>query len=341
MQALVYKGPHSMDIEQIESPTEPGPGMVLIQVKAVGICGSDIHGYTGESGRRTPGMVMGHEFAGVVHETGPGVENVRSGDRVTVNPLLTCGECVDCRTGNQQTCRTRKTIGVNTGRAGAFSEYVLAPAPNAILLAEDITLAEGLMAEPLAVGMHAARLAAPETGQPMLVLGGGTIGLCAMLSCLQLGATPVFVTELVPHKLQVIAALGGKPLDAGSTDLLALAGQVTGGRGFSKIIDAVAASSTIKQALPALAPRGTLVLVGLASPAVEFGLYDLVTQERVMRGSYAFNTDDFGRAAELINTRQVDVRPLLGEKCSLAEAAEMFERKAAGEIDTVKVVVEV
>lgn len=340
MQALVFRGPREMSAEVVERPPAPADGEVILRVKAVGICGSDVHGYTGTSGRRTPGMVMGHELAGLVAEVGPGVEGLGQGDRVTVNPLLYCGECDHCVEGREQTCRNRRTVGVNMGRAGGFAEYVTVPGRNCVLIDEGVSFAEGFMAEPLAVGLHAARLAAPTPGQPMLVLGGGAIGLCVLLACSQLGAGPVYVTDLLPHKLEMVERLGGRPLAANGTDLAELAREATGGRGFPTIIDAVADSTTIKQAVPALAPGGTLVLVGLARPLAEFALYDLVTQERVMRGSYAFSAAEFREAARWINSRRVDVRPLLEASCTLAEATAMFDRRAAGEIDAVKIVVE-
>ena len=340
MRALVYHGPGEMRAEVVARPPSPGEGEVLLRVKAVGICGSDVHGYTGTSGRRAAGMVMGHELAGVVSELGRGVEGLGQGDRVTVNPLLYCGECDDCVAGREQTCRNRRTIGVNMGRAGGFAEYVTVPARNCMPIDEGVSFAEGFMAEPLAVGLHAARLAAPAPGQPMLVLGGGAIGLCVLLACIELGAGPVYVTDLLPHKLEMVARLGGRPLDASDTGLAELAREATGGRGFHTIIDAVADSTTIKQAVPALAPSGTLVLVGLAKPLAEFALYDLVTQERVMKGSYAFTAAEFRDAASWINSRRVDVRPLLEASCTLDDAASMFELRAAGEIDAVKIVVE-
>src|SRR5262245_19832350 len=114
MQALIYHGPHAMEVAEI-APPEPGPGEVLIAVRAVGICGSDVHGYTGASGRRTAGMVMGHEFAGVVRALGAGVRAPAVGTPVAVNPVLYCGECADCRAGQEQLCRKRRTIGVNMG----------------------------------------------------------------------------------------------------------------------------------------------------------------------------------------------------------------------------------
>jgi L-iditol 2-dehydrogenase len=285
-------------------------------------------------------MVMGHEFAGTVREPGPGVEDLRPGDRVAVNPLLYCGKCYDCRAGNEQICRNRKTIGVNTGLSGAFAEYVVAPARNAIPLGDDITFAEGSMAEPLAVGLRAVAVAEPRRGQPISVLGGGTIGLCTLLACKLLGAEPVFVTDVAQHKLDMVARLGGVPLDPRDTDLALMGRDATEGRGFQTIIDAVAVSATIRQALPALAPAGTLVLVGLATPEVTFGLYDLVPQERVVKSAYAYSAAEYRRAVELINSREVDVRPLLEDSCSLAEARAMFDRMAEGQVEAVKVVVE-
>jgi L-iditol 2-dehydrogenase len=339
MQALIYEGPHEMRVGEIPVP-EPGPGEVRLQVGAVGICGSDVHGYTGASGRRTAGMVMGHEFAGTVAALGPGVTDPAIGSRVAVNPILYCGECVDCRAHQEQLCRHRRTIGVNTGLAGAFAEQVVVPARNAIPLDDAISFAEGSMAEPLAVGLRAVAVAGPAAGQPIAVLGGGTIGLCVLLACQERGATPIFVTDVAPAKLAMIRRLGGVPLDSQATDLLAVAREATGGRGFARIIDAVAVSATLRQALPALAPGGLLTLVGLATPVVEIGLYDLVPQERRIAGAYAYTAGEYRAAVELLNSRAVDVRPLLGERCTLAEAPAMFERLAAGESSAVKVVVE-
>ena len=343
MRALVYYGPHDMREEQIPTP-QPGPGEALVKVAATGICGSDIHGYTGASGRRASGIVMGHELAGIVQTFGPLIEStkrIEMGARVAVNPLLYCGECADCREGKEQLCRNRRTIGVNTGLMGGFAEFVVAPVRNLIPLADDVSFAEGSMAEPLAVGLRATTVAGLQPGSAIAILGGGTIGLCCLILCLRVGADPVFVTDMARHKLDMIALLGGKPLDPRSIDLTALGQDVTAGRGFDKIIDAVAVSGTIRQALPALAPGGTLVLVGLATPLVELGLYDLVPHERSIKSAYAYTAAEYRQAVEMLNTREVDVRPLLEGRCSLAEAPAMFESMSVGENDTVKVIVEV
>ncbi|HUP27237.1 MAG TPA: alcohol dehydrogenase catalytic domain-containing protein [Chloroflexia bacterium] len=338
MRALVYYGPHEMQEKEIDTP-RPGLAEVLVKVRAAGICGSDIHGYTGASGRRASGMVMGHEFAGTVHEVGEGVSELVVGSRVAVNPLIYCGECAGCRSGNEQLCRKRKSIGVNMGLAGGFAEFVVAPARNTIPLADAVSFEEGSMAEPLAVGLRAANVAQPQQGEPLLIIGGGTIGLCTLMVCLLRGASPVFVTDVSEHKREMISRLGGTPLDARNTDLTAL-GKETTGEGFPKIIDAVAVTATLKQALPALQPGSVLTLVGLATPQVEIGLYDLVPQERTIRSAYAYTAGEYRQAVEMLNSREVDVRPLLEGGCALAEAPDMFRRMAAGETEAVKVIVE-
>ena len=203
-----------------------------------------------------------------------------------------------------------------------------------------MSFAAGTLAEPLAVGLRATAVADPGAGQPVLVLGGGTIGLCTLLACRARGADPVFVTDVAPHKLAMIARLGGHPCDSHSADLTTLGQEATDGRGFATIIDAVAGSGTIRQALPALAPGGTLVLVGLATPRVEVGLYDLVPQERVIKSAYAYSAAEYRQAVEWLNTGRVAVAQLVEAHCTLADAPAMFARLAAGQVEAVKVVVE-
>ena len=339
MQALIWRGPHDMALEDVPVPA-PGPGEVLVDVRAIGICGSDVHGYTGASGRRTAGMVMGHEFSGVVQALGPGVTAPAVGTRVAVNPLISCGTCPDCQAGHEHLCRNRRSIGVNMGTRGAFAEAVAVPAQNAVPLADSVSFAEGTLAEPLAVGLRAVAVAAPEAGQPLAILGGGTIGLCSLLAAQSRGAAPIFVTDVAPHKRDMITRLGGQALNSRSADLAAIGREATGGRGFAAIIDAVAITATIRQALPALAPGGVLMLVGLATPTVEVPLYDLVPQERMVKSAYAYTAAEYRHAVDLLNTRRVDARPLIEAQCSLAEAPAMFARLAAGEVEAVKVVVE-
>jgi L-iditol 2-dehydrogenase len=328
-----------MGVEEVESPV-PEPGEALVRVTAAGVCGSDVHGFTGASGRRTPGMVMGHELAGVVEAPPTGAPGTAgSGQRVAVNPLVGCGSCPYCESGQAQICSNRRTLGVNTGLAGGFSEYVAAPAGNLEPLAEGVSPAEGALAEPLAVAVRAVGLSGLGPGEPTLVLGGGAIGLCILLVCRARGVGPVLLAERLPHRLEAARALGAwtPPADV---EPARAALELTGGLGVACAFDAVAAAPTIRQALSATRRGGRVVLVGLAAPSLELPLYELVPQERTIQGSYAYTPEEYREAVRLINEREVDVRPLIERSVALDDATAAFRDLAAGRDQSVRVMVE-
>lgn len=334
MRALVWHGPNELAVEDKELPT-PGEGEALVRVSAAGICGSDVHGYTGASGRRSAGMVMGHEFAGVAEAGADGLE----GRRVAVNPLFGDGTCELCRAGLNNLCEARRSIGVNMGSAGAFAEYVAAPVGNLVPLASEITDAEGALAEPLAVAVRAVNLSRLREGEPTLVLGGGTIGLCVLLVLRSRNIGPVYLTDTLAHRLDVARSLGAEAL-AADGDAVARVRERTGGVGVRASLDAVGIAPTIRQALEATRRGGEVVLIGLAKPGVELALYELVPQERVLRGSYAYTSEEYREAVRLINERVVDVRPLVERTVSLDEAPNAFADLASGRDESVKVVVQ-
>ncbi len=339
MRALVWNGPNDMVVEEIERPS-PGPGDVLVRISKVGICGSDVHGFSGATGRRTPGMVMGHEFAGVVEELGPGAGGeVRAGDRVAANPMATCGECEYCRSGLESICPDRRVLGVNMGKAGAFSEYVTVPVGNVVRLADSTTDEEGAMIEPLAVGLRAVNLSGLRDGEPTFLLGAGTIGLCILLVCRSRGIGPVYVTDLVRHRLELASALGGHVLPVEDHPLVRVQ-EATGG-GVPASLDAVGVSATIRQALEATRRGGRIVIVGLGAPTVDLGLYDLVPQERTIVGSYAYSNAEYREAARLVNERVMDVRPLVERTVSFEDTPRAFLSLSSGEDQSVKVMIEV
>ena len=190
MRALVYRGPHDIAVEDRPDP-EPGPDEVLLRITATGICGSDLHGYTGENGRRHPGQVMGHETVGRIAAVGPGVTGLEPGRLATVNPVVGCGECAQCAAGTEQLCPRRKVIGVDREISSAFAELMLAPARNVVLLPDDLPEEYGALIEPLAVGYHAARNGRVGPDDAVLVIGGGPIGQAAALAVRRLGAERV------------------------------------------------------------------------------------------------------------------------------------------------------
>ncbi len=279
---------------------------------------------------------MGHEVAGTVADDGNGTAE---GQHVAVNPMVSCGKCSYCTQGLGHLCPDRKTLGVNTGSEGAFAEYVAVPEANLVPLAPEISDAEGAMAEPLAVALHAVNLAGLASGEPTLVVGAGTIGLCVLLICRQRGMDPVWITDQVPHRLEVARALGGEPVNVTDTDVTEQVLEATQGLGVKATLDAVGIGPTIKQALQSTRRGGDVVLVGLAKPQVDLALYELVPQERVLRGSYAYSAEEYREAVRLINERAVDVRPLIERTVSLEDAPQAFADLASGRDPSVKVIV--
>lgn len=334
MKALVYKGPEVVAIEEQAEP-RPGPGEVLVAVRATGVCGSDIHGYTGTTGRRLPGVVMGHEVAGVVVAQGPGVEKPRLGSRVAIFPILACHRCDACMRGQSQVCASRRVLGVEA--PGGYAEYVTAPAGNCRPLRRTISFAQGALAEPLAVGLHAATLAGVRRGDAVAVLGAGGIGLCVLLACRLRGASPVYVTDVVAERLAIAEALGGVPVSARDADPIERVLREAGPLG--RVVDAVGIAGTLRQALALTAAGGRIVVVGMGSPLVELHLYDLITQERTVVGSYAYTAREYARAVTLINRRRIDVTLLIGRICTLMDLPDIFPRLLRGEIHVPRVVV--
>lgn len=332
MKALVYREPGLVEIVERDLP-RPGPDEVVVAVRAAGICGSDVHGFTGSTGRRSPGQVMGHEAAGEVVAVGERVDRPRPGSRVALYPLVACRQCPACWRGQPQRCAKRRVVGVDF--PGAFAEYVVVPAANCRPVGQRTSFLHAALAEPLAVGLHAAAVGGVRPGEPTVVLGAGGIGLCTLLACQLRGASPVYVTDLIPERLAVAEALGGVavPASADPVDTLRRRqGPV------ARVIDTVGTSTTLAQALAMAGSGGRVVVVGLAAPDVHVPLYELVTHERHLVGAYAYTAREYDRAVRLIARRRIDVTPLVGRTCGLEDLPEVFIRLARGEITSPRVV---
>src|ERR1700712_5788896 len=218
MRALVLQDWWKLGVEDRPDPVA-APGEILVRPVATGICGSDIHGYTGENGRRSFGQIMGHETVGPVEAVVGGVEATAPGlgAVVTINPVIGCGHCEMCLSGNAQACATKSVIGVTASYTSAFAELVSVPAANVIALPEGTPVEYGALVEPLAVGYHAARRGAIGPGAKVLVIGGGPIGQACILAALRLGADAVAVSELNEHRRGLCAALGAQVIDPTET----------------------------------------------------------------------------------------------------------------------------
>ncbi len=325
-----------MPVREIPAP-EPGPGEVIVAVKATGVCGSDVHGFTGSTGRRIPPMVMGHEFSGVISAVGPGVTGHRVGDRVVVQPIITCGKCVNCLAGMPNICTNRRGLGMMSTN-GSNAEAVAVPQQLLYDLPDEVPWEQGALVEPLSVAMHAANMSPIRLMDTVVILGAGTIGLLTLLACRLKGAGAVIVSDLSPHRLEVARRLGADAaVNPAQEDLAAVVRKYAGEAGAPVVIEAVGITATARQSLELVRPGGHVTWIGNAAPTIEIGMQQVVTREITVRGVYAFNVE-FGRAIEALRSRRVDVTPIIEQIAPLEAGPQIFHDLAKGALDAVKVV---
>ncbi len=297
MKAIVWNGPEEMAVEEVSEPSVES-GMVIVRPEAVGICGSEIEGYLGRMGNRTPPLVMGHEFAGTVTEVGEGVDEALVGRVVAVNPLSSDGTCPLCRAGQTNLCPNRTLVGIHS--SGGFAEYTLAPASNVYPLPDGVEARSGALAEPLANGVHAARLGL--AGNPVehtVVVGAGTIGLMCLQAAVLDGIPDVSVVEPHEARREQALRLGASSAYATAEEAREALEEPTEGVGADLVLDAVGAEVTRKAAVEVLLrPGGRVVFVGLHDDDTTLGFHDVVRGQIDLQGSYAFTADDYEQALE-------------------------------------------
>jgi threonine dehydrogenase-like Zn-dependent dehydrogenase len=338
MQALVLKADWDIRVEEREDP-RPGPGEVLVEIVATGICGSDIHGYTGENGRRHPGQVMGHETVGRVHSGGWGTGSTPSpGTLVTVNPVIACGECPACRRGAEQACARRQVIGVAPDIVAAFAQYMVAPARNVVALPDSMPDEYGALVEPLAVGYHAALRGGCGGDDRVLVVGGGPIGQACAIAAQRLGVDRVVVSEPSASRRGVVAALGATPVDPTAVPLEEAVVDVLG-EPATLVLDAVGTSRTLGDALTASALGSRIVLVGMGAPKVELAAYAVSTEERTVVGSFSYSAADFRDTAEWVGRVPDQLTHLVDGRVDLHGAPDAFRELGEGTSAKSKVLV--
>lgn len=335
MPALVYEGAWQMPLRQLETPT-PTPDDVIIAVQAVGICGSDVHGFMGVTGRRKPPIVMGHEFSGTVAAVGANVKNYKVGDRVIAQPLLTCGECENCRAGRPNICLNRGGLGMNMD--GAYAGAVRVPEKMLYRLPDEMTWEQGALVEPLAVALHAVNLTPFNLMDTVVIIGAGTIGLLTLLAAQLKGAGKIIITDTNPHRLDMARELGAHlAVDIRSNDPLEVIRAETDGAGAHAVIEAVGISATAQQSLFMSRPGGHVTWIGNSHPTVEINMQSIVTREVTLRGAYGF-TDEFAHSIEIIRTNRLPVTKLIENTAPLTDGSQIIHDLAKGTLDHVKVI---
>jgi threonine dehydrogenase-like Zn-dependent dehydrogenase len=300
MRALVLRDYYDIAVEERPEPVA-GPGQVVVDVIATGICGSDFHGYSGENGRRHPGQIMGHETVGRIRELGTDVAELRVGQLVTANPVMSCHVCPACESGQEQWCSRRVVLGVAPEIPAAFADRFVVPAANIVPLPEDMPEELGALVEPMAVGYHAVRRSQPVADDRVLVIGGGPIGQACLLAARRLGIQALALSDVSASRRELCAQLGAAVIDpTGGNFADAVAGELGGPA--TLVVDAVGISQTVADALAASALGGRIVLVGMGSPQLELSAYPLSTAERSLIGAFTYSAAEFIDTAEYVGT---------------------------------------
>src|SRR5467141_1923399 len=339
MKVLLLSQYKHLEIAELPEPT-PGPGEVLVRVAACGICGSDVHGYDGSSGRRIPPIVMGHEAAGRIAAVGSGVKGFAAGDRVTFDSTIYCGACGPCRRGEVNLCDSRQVLGVSCSdyrRAGAFAEYVAVPSRIVYRLPDNLSFAEAAMLEAVAVAVHAVSLAQVSSSSTALVLGAGMIGLLVVQALRVAGCSRVLVADIDSSRLKLAQDVGATAVVTAGADLVAQVFELSGGAGVDVAVEAVGRNETVGAATESVRKGGTVVLVGNISPEVTLPLQKVVTRQIRLQGSCA-SAGEYPQAMELLATGAIQVKSLITAIAPLDEGPQWFERLHAREPNLMKVV---
>jgi len=330
VRALVLEKFGQLALRDREDPPQPAPGEVAIRISFTGICGSDIHGFTGENGRRTPGQVMGHESVGRIYALGDESDpELRVGQVVTFNPLVGCGTCRSCRGGAEQHCPRKVVFGVHAHTVAAFAERVVVPRGNVVPLAGAAAEAHGALVEPLAVALHAARRAGITAGASVLVTGGGPIGQSVVLAARRLGATTVLATDVVPARRALCERLGATALDPSAAPVSDEVEALLGGP-VDIAVDAVGVGGTMADALASTRLGGTVCLVGMGAPELTLPAYAVSTGERRIVGSFCYDAQTFRDAAAWVGEGDDVFDELITQVVPMPQAQESFLELAAG-----------
>lgn len=343
MKALLLTGNRTLGIAEVSQP-RPGPYEVLIHVAACGICGSDVHGYDGSSGRRIPPLIMGHEAAGTIAELGSEVSEFAVGDRVTFDSTIYCGECTFCKKGKVNLCEQRQVVGVSCAefrREGAFAEFVVVPQRILYKLPESMPMTEAAMIEAVAVSLHAVRVSTLKPDQSCLVIGAGMIGLLVMQAAWAAGCKKVLIADLDESRLEIAKTLGPvTAISASGTELIKHVADVCDDLGPDVVFEAVGVNQAVMASLNAVRKGGTVTLIGNVSPEVTFPLQKVVSREIRVLGSAA-SAGEYPQAIDLIANGTIKVKQLISAVSPLERGSEWFDRLYSREPNLMKVVLTV
>lgn len=328
MKALVLTAPSHLEFRDFPAP-EPAADEVLLRIRACGICGSDLHGWDGSSGRRHPPLIMGHEAAGEIVGMGADVQGWAVGDRVTFDSTQSCGHCAYCQSGQVNLCDNRQVFGVAPAeyrRHGAFAELLAVPARLLYRLPDDMSFTAAAMVEPVSIAVHAVRRVQSLPKRSAVVVGAGMIGLLVVQALRVAGAERIIAIDLDEGRLALARQLGATDvLRSGAADVATEVKRLTDGQGADVAFEVVGYAATLNLALDTLRRGGAAVLVGNVAPRTDaFPLQAVVTRELTLFGSCG-SAGEYPECIDLIARGAIQVEPLISAVAPLNEGARWFK----------------
>ena len=337
---MVLKEYRRLVLEEVPQPSLQ-PEEVLVRVRACGICGSDVHGFDGSTGRRIPPIIMGHEAAGEIARVGPAVTGWKEGDRVTFDSTVSCGHCWHCRRGEVNLCDHRRVLGVSCEdyrRQGAFAEYVAVPARILYRLPDALPFEQAALVEAVSVAVHAVERTPLALDASVAVFGTGMIGLLVVQVLRVAGCGKIIGIDMDEDRLRLAKRLGAThTLLASQPDWLAQLRALTDGRGVDAAFEVVGLPATVRNAVDAVRKGGSVTLVGNVAPQVELPLQTVVTRELTLFGSCA-SAGEYPACLDLIAGGKINVTEFISATPPLSEGAQWFDRLHAGEKGLMKVI---
>jgi L-iditol 2-dehydrogenase len=322
-----------MRLKLVEMPIpEIGPDDVLVRVRACGICGSDVHGMDGSTGRRLPPIVMGHEAAGIVERLGDNVTDLQLGDRVTFDSTIYCGVCFYCSRGQVNLCDNRMVLGVSPGeyrRHGAFAEFVAVPRRIMYRLPDNLSFEQAALIEAVSVAVHGVSLTPVKLGDSAVVIGSGMIGVLALQALRAAGCANVTVVDPVESRLKMAS-------DLGATEVRTSAAGI---KDADVALECVGANDSVNAAIGCVRKGGFVTLVGNFKPRVEIPLQAVVSRQIRLQGSCASN-GEYPAVIEMMSRGMIKVDPLISAVAPLSEGAEWFDRLYRREGNLMKVILQ-
>lgn len=342
MKALLLSQYKHLELADLPVP-EPAAGEVLIRVNSCGICGSDVHGFDGRSGRRIPPIVMGHEAAGTVVATGEAVKDFKEGDRVTFDSTISCGRCHFCRRGQINLCDNREVLGVSCGdyrRMGAFAEFVTAPARICYKLPDSLPFQAAAMIEAISVAVHAVELTPVALNDSAVVTGVGMIGLLTLQAAKLAGCGRIIAVDVDETRLKAAKQLGATDtIMARDADVPKLVRDLTAGRGADLAFECVGATPTVVSSIESVRKGGAVTLIGNIAPKVDLPLQSVVTRQIRVQGSCA-SSGEYPACIDLLARGAICVDSLISAVAPLEEGPQWFDRLYSKEPNLMKVVLQ-